>query len=330
MRRIRGAARRGMPDARGVRRYAPAVAAIVNLDGNIVPPSEARVSVFDRGFLYGDSIYEVIRTYGGRPFELDAHLVRLRHSGARIGLEPKWDGRRTAAEIERTLEASRGGDAPDPAAAPWNVGERYVRVVMTRGAGEIGLDPALAVDPVAVIIAQPLAGPPARAYEEGVPAAIVGLRRASPLAIDPYAKTGSHLPNVLALKEARAAGAYEAFLLDEDGFVTEGSSSNVFAVRGGKVVTPPLAAAILEGVTRGVVLRLARSMGITAEEAPLRAEHLEDADEVFLTSTIREIVPVVRLGAHRVGSGRPGPVTSRLHQAFRKLASDSVRSAGPG
>jgi branched-chain amino acid aminotransferase len=306
------------------------VPAVVNLDGTLVPPSVARVSVFDRGFLYGDSIYEVIRTYGGRPFELDAHLVRLRHSGERIGLEPKWDARRTALEIERTLEASRGGDAPDPAAAPWNAGERYLRVVMTRGAGEIGLDPALAVDPVALVIAQPLAGPPARAYAEGVMAAIVGLRRASPQAIDPSAKTGAHLQNVLALKEARASGAYEAFLLDERGFVTEGSSSNVFAVRGGRVVTPPLAAGILEGVTRGVVLRLAGELGIDAEEAPLRAEELEGADEVFLTSTIREIVPVARLGRAQVGAGRPGPVTSRLHQAFRARASAAVGPAAPG
>ncbi len=298
--------------------------AVVNLDGTLVPPSAARVSVFDRGFLYGDSVYEVIRTYGGRPFELPAHLARLRHSADRIGLEPKWDASRTAAEIERTLAASSGGDVPDPAAAPWNVGERYVRVVMTRGAGEIGLDPALAVDPVALVIAQPLSGPPARAYVEGVMAAIVGVRRASPQAIDPSAKTGSHLPNVLALREARAAGAHEAFLLDDRGFVTEGSSSNVFAVRGGRVLTPPLAAGILEGVTRGLVLGLAGRLGLPAEETPLRPEDLEGAEEVFVTSTIREIVPVVSLGAHPVGSGRPGPVTSRLHQAFRRLASGAV------
>lgn len=304
--------------------------AIVNLDGELVAPSAARVSVFDRGFLYGDSIYEVIRTYGGRPFELAAHLVRLRHSAERIGLEPKWDTRRCEHEIARTLEAARGGDVPDPSAAPWNVGERYLRVVMTRGAGEIGLDPALAVDPVALVIVQPLAGPPARAYADGVMAAIVGLRRASPQAIDPSAKTGSHLPNVLALREARAAGAYEAFVLDERGFVTEGSSSNVFAVQRGRLVTPPLAAGILEGVTRGVVLRLARSLGLDAQEAPLRADELEGADEVFLTSTIREIVPVVRLRTREVGSGRPGPVTSRLHRAFRELASGAVGAAPPG
>jgi branched-chain amino acid aminotransferase len=300
------------------------VPAVVNLDGTLVPPSAARVSVFDRGFLYGDSVYEVIRTYGGRPFELGAHLARLRHSADRIGLEPRWGAPRTAAEIERTLEASRGGDRPDPDAAPWNAGERYVRVVMTRGAGEIGLDPALAVDPVALVIAQPLAGPPARAYADGVMAAVVGLRRASPQAIDPSAKTGSHLPNVLALREARAAGAYEALVLDERGFVTEGSSSNVFAVAGGRLATPPLAAGILEGVTRGLVLRLARATGVPADERPLRPEDLEGAEEVFITSTIREIVPVVRLGARAVGSGRPGPVTTRLHRAFRELASGAV------
>ncbi len=293
---------------------------LVNLDGTLVAPADARVSVFDRGFLYGDSVYEVIRTYGGRPFELDAHLARLRHSAARIGLAPKWDGERTAAEIGRTLAASRGGDAPDPEAAPWNVGERYVRVVMTRGAGEIGLDPALAVDPVALVIVQPLHGPPARAYAEGIAAAFAGVRRASPAAIDPTAKTGAHLPNVLALRDAREKGAQEAILLDERGGVTEGSSSNVFAVRGGRVTTPPLGAGILEGVTRGVVLGLAREAGVPAEEVPLRPEDLEGADEAFITSTVREIVPVTTIEGRTVGAGHPGPVTRRLHDAFRRRA----------
>ncbi len=302
---------------------------VVNLDGTLVRPSDARVSVFDRGFLYGDSVYEVIRTYGGRPFELEAHLARLRHSADRIGLAPKWDAARAAAEIARTLEASRGGDAPDPDAAPWNVGERYVRLVMTRGAGEIGLDPALAVDPVALVVVQPIHGPPRRAYLDGIAAAFVGVRRASPAAIDPTAKTGAHLPNVLAVREAREQGAHEALLLDERGAVTEGSSSNVFAVRGGRVTTPPLAAGILEGVTRGVVLRLARAAGVAAEEAPLRPEDLEGADEVFITSTVREIVPVARLGDRPVGAGRPGPVTRRLHDAFRRRAGGPVSVSAP-
>ncbi|WP_242345352.1 aminotransferase class IV [Anaeromyxobacter terrae] len=297
---------------------------LVNLDGSLVAPAEARVSVFDRGFLYGDSVYEVIRTYGGRPFELEAHLARLAHSAARIGLVPRWDAHRTTAEIDRTLAAARGAEAVDPAAAPWNLGERYVRVVMTRGAGEIGLDPALAVDPLAIVIVQPLVGPPARAYADGIPAAIVGVRRASPQAVDPSAKTGAHLTHVLAVREARAAGAQEALLLDDAGFVTEGSSSNVFAVAGGRLLTPPIAAGILEGVTRAVVLRLAGAEGVPVEEVPLRPEDLERADELFITSTVREILPVTRLGDSAVGGGRPGPVTYRLHQAFRRLAGGPV------
>jgi len=294
---------------------------VVNVDGALVAPGEARVSVFDRGFLYGDSVYEVVRTYGGRPFELDRHLSRLAHSAERIGLEPRWPRDRIAGEIERTLEAARGGDTPDPAAAPWNAGERYVRVVMTRGAGEIGLDPALAIDPQAIVIVQPLQGPPRSAYEEGVKVVLAGPPRPSPEAVDPTAKTGAHLPHVLAVREARAAGAHEALMLDARGFVTEGSSSNVFGVRAGRLVTPPLAAGILEGVTRGVVLRLAGDLGVPVEETALRPEDLAAADEAFLTSTVREIVPVVCLGDARVGTGRPGPVTRRLHAAFRALAS---------
>jgi branched-chain amino acid aminotransferase len=302
------------------------MATLVNLDGVLVSPGEAKVSVLDRGFLYGDSVYEVIRTYGGAPFELPAHLARLARSAERIALAPKWDAARTAAEVARTLEAARarGGAPDDPAAAPWNRGEWYSRIVMTRGAGEIGLDPALAVDPVAVVIVQPLHAPPARAYVEGVGAAIVGVRRASPEAVDPSAKTGAHLSHVLAVKEARAAGAHEALLLDERGLVTEGSSSNVFAVRGGRLATPPVAAGILEGVTRGVVLRLARAEGVPVDEVTLRPDEILGADEVFITSTMREILPVVRLGDRPVGAGRPGPVTERLHRAFRRLAGGPV------
>jgi len=293
---------------------------LVNIDGVLVPPSGAVVSVFDRGFLYGDSVYEVVRTYGGRPFELDAHLARLAHSAERIGLVMAWDASRTAAELQRTLAAARGDDPPDPEAAPWNVGERYARIIMTRGAGELGLDPALAVDPKAILIVRPLSGPPARAYRDGVAVAIVGVEHVSPQAVDPTAKTGNYLSHVLAIREARAAGAYEALMLDRDGFVTEGTTSNVFAARGATVVTPPLAVGILEGVTRGLVLALARALGVPAREERLRPGDLEAADEIFITSSVREIVPVTRLGKRPVGAGRPGPLTARLHAAFRERA----------
>ena len=297
---------------------------VVNLDGEIVPPHRATVSVFDRGFLYGDSVYEVIRTCGGRPFELSAHLARLGRSAQRIGLAPRWDAPRIAAEVERTLRASAGEDPPDPEAAPWNVGERYLRVIMTRGAGELGLDPGLAVDPRAIVIVTPLRGPPARAYREGVKLAVAGVRHPPPGATDPSAKTGARVDYVLAVRDARAAGAHEALLLDEGGHVTEGASSNVFAVRGGRLLTPPPAAGILEGVTRGVVLGLSRELGMPTEEVSLRPEDLEAADEVFITSTVREILPVVRLGDRTAGGGRPGPVTARLHAAFRRRASGAA------
>jgi branched-chain amino acid aminotransferase len=170
------------------------------------------------------------------------------------------------------------------------------------------------------VIVQPLRGPPARAYAEGVKATIVGVERNSPRAVDPSAKTGAHLNHVLAVREARASGAYEALLLDDHGFVTEGSSSNVFAVRAGRLRTPPLAAGILEGVTRGIVLALARASSVPADEVPMRPDDLAAADEIFITSTVREIVPVTRLGQRIVGDGRPGEVTRRLHAEFRRRA----------
>ena len=293
---------------------------IVNIDGALLPPGEARVSVFDRGFLYGDSVYEVVRTYRGRPFELPAHLKRLSHSAERIGLALPWDARRTEAELLRTLQAARGEDPPDPDAAPWNAGERYARVVMTRGAGEIGLDPALAVDPKAIVIVQPLHAPPLAAYREGVAVRVVGVEHVSPHAVDPTAKTGNYLSHVLALREARARGAHEALMLDRDGFVTEGTTSNVFAVRAGVLLTPPLAAGILEGVTRGIVIGLARGQGLPVREEGLRPVQLEEAEEVFITSSAREVLPVTWLGDRAVGDGRPGRLTSRLHEAYRARA----------
>jgi branched-chain amino acid aminotransferase len=296
---------------------------VVDMDGRIVSPREAMVSIFDRGFLYGDSVYEVVRTYALRPFELTRHLERLGRSARRLALALPWDAARTRDEVRRTLDASRGGDQSDPAAAPWNAGERSIRIIMTRGAGELGLDPALAVEPRAFVIAGPLRAPPAEAYRDGVACRIVGVRHDAPDAADTTAKTGAHLSNVLAMKEARDAGAHEALLLDRDGFVTEGASSSVFVVRGGRLETPPLAAGILEGVTRGIVLELARAEGVPVREVALRPGDLADADELFITSTAREVLPVTELDGRAVGSGRVGSCTTRLHASFRRRASRS-------
>ena len=307
------------------------MATAVSIDGQLVPAAEARVSVFDRGFLYGDSVYEVVRTYGLAPFEVEAHLRRLEASAARIALRLPWSWDRIGGEVRRVVEASRGGDEHDPVAAPWNRGERSVRVVVTRGAGEMGLDPGLAADPAVVVIAMPLRGPPLEAYRKGVSAWPFGGPGGPRRGGDPAAKTGEHLFHVLAVREARAHDAHEALLVDGAGCVTEGASSNVFAVKAGRLVTPPLGVGILAGVTRDVVLRLAGELGVPVDERPVPLDALQAADEVFLTSTVREVVPVVQVGDRPVGAGAPGPVTHRLHRAFRALAGGGHEPGkGPG
>lgn len=294
-------------------RYDDGMPTVIDLDGVLLAPAAARIPVLDRGFLQGDSVYEVLRTYRGVPFELEAHLARLARSAALAGLDLPWAAERTGREIARTVAASLGGDAPDPAAAPWNEGERSVRVVMTRGGGE----QAPEVPAAEVVIAEALHAPPLGAYRDGVALLVVEAGRGPD---DPAAKTGARGAHVRAQRAARAAGAHEALFVDAAGRVTEGTSSNLFLVRGGLLLTPPLDAGILEGVTRGVVLRLAAAEGVRAEERPLTTADLAQADELFITSTAREILPATRLGAAAVGQGRPGPVTARLHAAFRRLA----------
>jgi len=291
--------------------------ALANIDGTLLAPAEARISVLDRGFLSGDQVYEVLRTYGLRPFELDAHLARLARSAARIALPLPWDGERTAREVARTLAGARGVAPPAEGEAPWNRNERTVRVVMTRGAGEAGA--ALGVDPGprAIVLVQPLRGPPASAYREGVRCI---LARARAPRGDPQAKTGRHLAEAVAGEEARAAGAHEALLVDGRGLVTEGASSSLFVVKAGRIETPPLDVGILAGVTRHLVLGLARRAGIEVAELPLETQDLAEADEIFITSTTREVLPVTVLGVAPVGAGRVGPVTTRVHALFRAQA----------
>jgi branched-chain amino acid aminotransferase len=286
---------------------------VVSLDGRLVPPDQAVVSVLDRGFLLGESVYEVLRTYGGTPFEEGPHLARLAGSARLAALPLPWDEARLGAEVRRAVSASLGGDPPDPAAAPWNVGERSARLVVTRGGGEA----APGVPPRVIVIAEPLRAPPRAAYRDGVAAILSPVDRGGD---EPAAKTGARLAHARAQRAAREAGAHEALFLGSDGTVTEGASSNLFAVRGGRLLTPPLEAGLLAGVTRAVVLRLARAAGLPVTEERLDPAALRTADELFITSTAREVLPVVRLEGAPVGDGRPGPVTRRLHAAFRRLA----------
>jgi branched-chain amino acid aminotransferase len=275
-----------------------------SVNGVITPASEARVSVLDNGFTFGDAVYETLRTYGGRPFALARHFKRLRASAERLGFGlPKSD-----AELARTLDALL-----DQARNP----ESFVRLIVTRGVGDISYHFDRVKGPTVVMAVKPFEGFPLSHYTEGIALALVSVRRNHRLALDPAIKSNNLLNNVLAVREAQARGAVEAILLNQEGDVAEGASTNVFVVRDGVTVTPPLGAGILEGITREVVLELAREAGVPAREAAVSPDALRRADEVFITSSTREVMPASSLDGQRVGSGRPGPVTLRLLEAFR-------------
>ena len=294
-------------------RYQIPVGVLCNIDGRLVPPEQALVPVLDRGFLYGDSVYEVVRTYGGRPFEIGRHLARMEKTAQRIGLTlPRRET--ILGELQRTLEGA--GNA-----------ESYARIVITRGIGEFGLSPLLARGQNRlVVIVRPLTPPPEEQYQRGLQMAIARTRRNPPQALDPALKTGNYLNNILALREAHEAGADDAILLDLKGQVTEGTTSNVFFVQRGVLVTPPLALGMLEGVTRALFIDIARGEGLLLREEPHGPEALAAADEVFMTSTLREAMPVTSLlfleshgeQVRRVADGRPGPMALRLRAAFRR------------
>ncbi len=276
----------------------------VCIDGELHGEGDARVSVFDRGFLYGDSVFEVMRTYKGVPFAERAHLERLARSAERVLIPMPVDLDTLSREIGATLEAAAND-------------ESYVRVVITRGTGPLSYDPTTARDPLRVVIALPLRPQPPEMYQDGVNVCLLRAARPTDEPRVAGVKASNYLANLLAVHEAHERGGYEAILLGPTGEVLEGASSNVFAVRNGSVRTPRLEAPILAGITRKTVLALARDGGIPVEEAALFPRDLYDADEVFITSSLREVVPVTAVDGRPVGDGKPGPVTRRLHAAFR-------------
>ncbi|MEO6954113.1 MAG: aminotransferase class IV [Polyangia bacterium] len=270
----------------------------VFVDGRVCDASSARVPVLDRGFLYGDSVYEVTRTFGGRAHLLGPHLDRLERSadGIYLTLPPRGVIEAAVTEVIRAGEGH----------------ELYLRIVVTRGEGELGLDPALADAPRLVVVGRAVNPPPAAAYRDGVAVVLSSRRRSSP-----ELKTGNYLESVLATREARAAGAHEALLRDGVGRITEGSSSNVFAVVGGRLVTPPVSAGLLCGITRQSLIELARLDGLCVDEVPLWPADLLRATELFLSSSIRGVLPVTKLDGVAVGDGVPGAVTKRVMQLYQ-------------
>ena len=277
---------------------------VVFIDGAPFEPEAATVSVYDRGFLYGDAVFEVLRTYRGEPFALGEHVARLRRSAERVFIDLPLDDASMQGEIERAIAATHNE-------------ESYVRVVVTRGAGPLSLDPATARRPLRVILVEPIFPLAREPYADGVAAVTVATRRSADDTTAAGAKVTNYLESLIAVREATARGAVEALIVNGRGEVVEGATSNVFAVKGGRVTTPPEGAGILAGITRAHVLAAAVRLGVPVDEQTLRPESLYVADEVFITSSIRELMPVVRVDDRTIGAGRPGPVARTLHRAFR-------------
>ncbi len=284
----------------------------IYLNDRFVSREEAKISVFDHGFLYGDGVYETIRSYGERIFMRDQHLARLYRSAEAIGLDipiPRsaWPDLLHGAMV-RNAVGTRQRDA-------------YIRITISRGVGDIGLDPALCPTPTVVIMAKPLVPPPPELYETGVALIIARTRRNLPSALSPHIKATNFLNNILAKREAIAAGAFDSLLLNWEGLVAECTVSNIFFVADGCLKTPSTECGILDGITRDIVLQLARESNLPVEEGRFRAEEVTGAAECFLTNTSMEIMPVVSIDGAPIGTGKPGPLTCELRSLFAKAYS---------
>ena len=281
---------------------------VVYINGRILSKEQAVISVFDHALLYGDGVFEGIRAYNGKAFRLEAHLERLYESAHAIALEIPLSRQEMADAVRQTLEAS-GGEAS------------YIRLIVTRGVGDLGLDPQKCGRPQVIIIADRIELYPAELYQRGLRTVTVATMRNHPNALNPRIKSLNYLNNILAKIEALRSGCTEAIMLNKDGFVAECTGDNIFIVKGKALLTPPEHAGILVGVTRQVVMELAGAAGVTPAEKDLSRFDLYVADECFLTGTAAEIVPVVSIDGRDIGKGRPGPVTLRLRELFREQTS---------
>jgi len=279
----------------------------VHINGKLYDKQDARVSVFDHGLLYGDGVFEGIRSYGGNVFRLAQHLDRLWESAKAICLEIPVAKDQMARAIRETLAANRIEDG-------------YIRVLVTRGCGTLGLDPYKCSNPQVIIITDRIELYPPELYEKGLEIVTVSTTRNHPAALSPRVKSLNYLNNILAKIEGLQAGCIEALMLNHKGELAECTGDNIFLVREGKVYTPPNDAGILEGITRAAVIELARNeAGLRVFEVPLTKHDVYISDECFLTGTAAEVVPVVKVDSRVIGSGRPGPVTRDLMERFHQL-----------
>jgi len=279
---------------------------IIFMNDRLVPEDEARVSVFDHGLLYGDGVFEGLRSYSGTVFRLDAHLDRLWASARAICLEIPLSKAAVSKAVNDTLAANKLSDG-------------YVRLVVTRGAGSLGLDPNRTKNPQVIVIADTISLYPREFYEQGLKIVTAATQRVQSAALSPRIKSLNYLNNIMAKLEGLRAGCVEALMLNHKGEVAECTGDNVFVVRSGVLLTPPPDAGILEGITRNAVMDLARAAGIDCREATLTRHDLYTADECFLTGTAAEVIPVVDIDGRTIGSGTPGPITKQLTTAFHAL-----------
>jgi branched-chain amino acid aminotransferase len=280
------------------------------LDGKLVDESEAKVSVFDHGLLYGDGVFEGIRFYNGRIFRLEEHIRRLFDSARAIILNLPWTQEEVCKFTCDTVAANGLTDG-------------YIRLVVTRGTGGLGLNPYLCPTPSMFIIASTIQLYPPETYDEGLSIITCATRRPAPGALMPQVKSLNYLNNIMAKVEAIQAGAMEALMLNEQGYVSECTGDNIFLLKNGTLLTPPVADGALDGVTRQVILELADKLGIPWKEQTLTRYDIFISDECFLTGTAAEVIPVIALDRRPIGDGKPGPLTSRFIDAFRALANST-------
>lgn len=286
------------------------MAATVNVNGQICDAERAVVSVFDHGFLYGEGVYETLRTYNGRPFLFDRHMRRLRASASMLALTVPLGDLQIAERVQETAEAA-GLDASTAA---------YIRILVTRGVGDLTYDPAACPTPTVVVIVKALGDAAPSVYEDGVAVVLVGIVRNHPGSVNPLIKSNNLLNNALAMQEAVRRGAFEGVMRNYRGELAECTTANLFIVKSGAALTPPIDAGLLPGITREFVFEVGSDLGIPVREQVLKDPDLLGADEAFLTSTTREIVPIVRVDAQEIGSGRPGPITKALMAGFHRRA----------
>jgi len=285
--------------------------ASVNVNGRVFDQDQAVVSVFDHGFLYGEGIYETLRTYNGEPFLFERHMRRLRASAAMLSLAVPLDDAAIAARFRDTLAAARLGDAGR---------EAYIRILVTRGVGDLTYDPSACPEPTIVVIVKEHLDLPAEAYERGIKVAIVSILRNHPGTVNPLIKSNNLLNSAMAMQEALRKGAFEGVMRNYRGELAECTTANLFVVKNGAALTPPIDAGLLAGITREFVFEVGGRVGIPVREQVLHDSDLFEADEAFLTSTTRELVPITRVDDRTIAAGSPGPVTRALLAEFRKLA----------